>query len=178
MRRWVVAGVVAAGSLLVAGAGIGVSQAQTTSAFPQIGVSTRVVAGYPIGGLWARKITGWCEAHYIKLVTHNPLGPVCTAATIHFCAAINNFAQLEYSHRNAAAWQEDLFPTFPKIEGTAFPLPTAPGLGVTFDEVVAASTYPFDYWDAPKWHRRDGQLSQGATDSRTPGESRAGRSAI
>jgi peptidoglycan/xylan/chitin deacetylase (PgdA/CDA1 family) len=40
MRRWVVVGVVAAGSLLVAGAGIGVSQAQTTSAFPQIGVST------------------------------------------------------------------------------------------------------------------------------------------
>ncbi len=113
-----------------------------------------------VGGFTeAKKIAGWCEAHYIDVMPHNPLGPVCTAATIHLCAAINNFAQLEYSHRNAAAWKEELFPTFPKIDGTAFPLPTAPGLGVTFDEVVAASTYPFDYWEAPKWHRRDGQFT-------------------
>jgi hypothetical protein len=45
------------------------------------------------------------------------------------------------------------------IAGTAFPLPTAPGLGVTFDEVVAAEKYPFGYWDAPKWQRRDGQFT-------------------
>jgi galactonate dehydratase len=113
-----------------------------------------------VGGFTeAKKVAGWCEAHYIDVMPHNPLGPVCTAATIHFCAAINNFAQLEYSHRNAAAWTDDLFPTFPTIAGTAFPLPTAPGLGVTFDETVAAEKYPFGYWDAPKWRRRDGQFT-------------------
>jgi galactonate dehydratase len=113
-----------------------------------------------VGGFTeAKKVAGWCEAHYIDVMPHNPLGPVCTAATIHFCAAINNFAQLEYSHRNAAAWTADLFPTFPMIAGTAFPLPTAPGLGVTFDEAVAAEKYPFGYWDAPKWRRRDGQFT-------------------
>jgi galactonate dehydratase len=106
----------------------------------------------------AKKIAGWCEAHYIDVMPHNPLGPVCTAATIHLCAAINNFAQLEYSHRNAAAWTHDLFPTFPIIEGDHFPLPTAPGLGVTFDEAVAPR-YAFDYWEAPKWQRRDGQFT-------------------
>ena len=31
----------------------------------------------------ARKIAGWSETHYIKLATHNPLGPVSTAACLH-----------------------------------------------------------------------------------------------
>jgi galactonate dehydratase len=36
------------------------------------------------GGLTeAKKIAGWCETHYIKLATHNPLGPVSTAACLH-----------------------------------------------------------------------------------------------
>ena len=103
-----------------------------------------------VGGLTeAMKVAGWCEAHYIDMMPHNPLGPVCTAATIHFCAAIANFAQLEYRDRNAAAYPRDLFPTFPEIAGAAFPLPTAPGLGVTFDEAVAAEKYPFGYWEPP-----------------------------
>ncbi len=36
------------------------------------------------GGLTeAKKIAGWCETHYIKLATHNPLGPVSSAACLH-----------------------------------------------------------------------------------------------
>ena len=41
------------------------------------------------------KVAGWAEAHYIDLMPHNPLGPVCTAATIHLAAAVANFAWLE-----------------------------------------------------------------------------------
>ncbi|MAG37317.1 MAG: hypothetical protein CL878_13870, partial [Dehalococcoidia bacterium] len=34
-----------------------------------------------VGGLTeAKKIAGWAETHYIKLATHNPLGPVSSAA--------------------------------------------------------------------------------------------------
>lgn len=37
------------------------------------------------GGLTeARKVAGWCETHYIEQVPHNPLGPVSTAACLHF----------------------------------------------------------------------------------------------
>ena len=43
----------------------------------------------------------------------------------------------------------------PEIAGNSFPLPTAPGLGVTFDEAVAAK-YTFAYWEAPHLRRRDG----------------------
>ena len=35
-----------------------------------------------VGGLTeAMKVAGWSEAHYVDMMPHNPLGPVCTAAT-------------------------------------------------------------------------------------------------
>ncbi len=49
-----------------------------------------------VGGFTeAMKVAGWCEAHYIDLMPHNPLGPICTAATVHLAAAVPNFAWLE-----------------------------------------------------------------------------------
>ena len=45
-----------------------------------------------VGGLTeAMKVAGWSEAHYVDMMPHNPLGPICTAATIHFAAAVPNF---------------------------------------------------------------------------------------
>ena len=42
-----------------------------------------------VGGLTeSRKVAGWCEAHYIDLMPHNPIGPVCTAATVHLAALL------------------------------------------------------------------------------------------
>jgi galactonate dehydratase len=112
-----------------------------------------------VGGLTeAKKVAGWCEAHYIDVMPHNPLGPVTTAATIHLGAAIPNFAQLEYQHRLAAAYPPDLFPVMPALDGDCFPLPTAPGLGVEFDP-QAAEHYAFERWEAPHWKRRDGSYT-------------------
>ena len=49
-----------------------------------------------VGGFTeAMKVAGWCEAHYVDLMPHNPLGPVCTAATVHLAAAVPNFAWAE-----------------------------------------------------------------------------------
>ena len=50
-----------------------------------------------VGGLTeAMKVAGWSEAHYVDLMPHNPLGPVCTAATVHFCGGgAPNFSWLE-----------------------------------------------------------------------------------
>ena len=42
-----------------------------------------------VGGFTeAMKVAGWSEAHYVDMMPHNPLGPICTAATIHFSAAV------------------------------------------------------------------------------------------
>ncbi len=38
---------------------------------PQIGTVTRAVEGYPIFGLWARKITGWQDKNNDKILTYN-----------------------------------------------------------------------------------------------------------
>lgn len=112
-----------------------------------------------VGGLTeAKKIAGWCEARYIDVMPHNPLGPVTTAATIHLAAALPNVAQLEYQHRLAEAYPPDLFPVMPALAGDGFPLPTAPGLGVEFDPRAAAD-HPFEPWEAPHWRRRDGSYT-------------------
>ncbi len=109
-----------------------------------------------VGGLTeARKVAAWCEALYIDMMPHNPLGPVTTAASIHFGAATSNFAQLEYFNWHASRFPTDLFPQIPHIEGDAFTLPTGPGLGVEFNE-VAAPDHAFRQWEAPHWQRRDG----------------------
>jgi galactonate dehydratase len=115
-----------------------------------------------VGGLTeAMKVAGWAEAHYIDLMPHNPLGPICTAATIHLAAAVPNFAWLEV--RTSPTEQlgfddSELFPVQPRLEGTRFPVSDAPGLGVEFDETKAAQQ-EFRFWEAPHLHRRDGSYT-------------------
>ena len=49
-----------------------------------------------VGGFTeAMKVAGWSEAHYVDLMPHNPLGPICTAASVHLAASVSNFAWLE-----------------------------------------------------------------------------------
>jgi galactonate dehydratase len=112
-----------------------------------------------VGGLTeAKKVAGWCEAHYIDVMPHNPLGPVTTAATIHLAAALPNFAQLEYQHRLAEAYPPDLFPVMPALDGDGFPLPTRPGLGVEFNP-DAVGDHSYEPWESPHWQRRDGSYT-------------------
>ncbi len=92
------------------------------------------------------------------MMPHNPLGPITTAASIHFGIATPNFAALEHQHRLAASYPADLFPVMPALEGDCFPIPTAPGLGVEFNEEAIAD-HPFGYWEAPHWRRRDGSYT-------------------
>jgi galactonate dehydratase len=112
------------------------------------------------------KVAGWAEAHYIDLMPHNPLGPVCTAATIHLAAAVANFAWLEvrvtqtenlYYGQAGVNDADALFPLQPHLEGTSFPVPTAPGLGVDIDEKLA-QVQEWKFWEAPHWRRRDGSV--------------------
>jgi len=95
-----------------------------------------------VGGFTeAMKIAGWCEAHYIDLMPHNPLGPVCTAASVHLAAAVPNFAWMEYRNsptEDLAFYDPEVFPVQIEQDGTRLLVPDAPGLGVEFDEAAAA----------------------------------------
>ena len=74
-----------------------------------------------VGGLTeAMKVASLAETHYIDLMPHNPLGPICTAATVHLAAAVPNFAWLEVRvspTEESGFYDEDFFPMQPKLEG-------------------------------------------------------------
>jgi galactonate dehydratase len=115
-----------------------------------------------VGGLTeAMKVAAMAEAHYIDLMPHNPLGPICTAATIHLAAAVPNFAWLEVRvspTEELNFYDEELFPLQVKLEGAWFPVPNGPGLGVEFNEELAAKQ-SFKFWEAPHLRRRDGSVT-------------------
>jgi galactonate dehydratase len=117
-----------------------------------------------VGGFTeAMKVAGWAEAHYMELMPHNPLGSICTAASIHLAAAVPNFAYLEVFSSplgKSPFYDETVFPVQPQLEmdGARFPLPTAPGLGVEVNEEYVARQ-EYKYSDAPRWRKRDGSIT-------------------
>ena len=111
-----------------------------------------------VGGLTeARKITGWCETHYIAIAPHNPLGPVSTAACLHLDLATSNFAVQECA-RIPGEVLADLFPKQVPFKDGYLLIPEEPGLGITFDE-SAVSQYPVMHGDCPRLHRTDGSFT-------------------
>jgi galactonate dehydratase len=115
-----------------------------------------------VGGLTeSKKVAGWAEAHYIDLMPHNPLGPVCTAATVHLAAAVPNFAWMEVriSPTERKEYPSDeIFPVQHKLDGSSFPVPDTPGLGVDVNEATVKAQ-SFKFWEAPHLHRRDGSYT-------------------
>ncbi len=105
------------------------------------------------------KVAGWCEAHYIDLMPHNPSGPVGTAAHLHLGAAVPNFAWLE-DRSTERQWPEldELIPDQPRLEGVWYPVPDGPGLGIEID-VDAIKDRPFEFWSSTHLHRRDGSYT-------------------
>ena len=116
-----------------------------------------------VGGLTeAMKVAGWSEAHYVDMMPHNPLGPICTAATVHFAAAVPNFSWLETRASPAETHlgfdDRELFPVGPRLDGAVYPVPDGPGLGIEVDEAKLARL-SFEFWEAPHYKRRDGSVT-------------------
>ncbi len=112
-----------------------------------------------VGGITeARKIAGWAEGHYVRTATHNPLGPVMTAACTHFNTACANFGiqeQLDHGPRPDLA---GVFTARPEVAaGRAVPS-ESPGLGVEIDRdavrVLSARAV-----ERPRLHRADGSFT-------------------
>ena len=108
-----------------------------------------------VGGFTeSMKVAGWAEAHYIDLMPHNPLGPICTAASVHLGAAVPNFAWLEVNMERAENPNFEIFPEQVVFEGNGYRVPDKPGLGVDVDE--SKLNEPFRFWEASHPHRSDG----------------------
>ena len=109
------------------------------------------------GGLTeSRKLAGWCETHYIEQVPHNPLGPVSTAACLHFDLSTPLFAVQELTWRPGVL--SDVVRTDMRLEGGNLYSGGSPGLGVDLDE-EAAQELPFQLPGLSVLHREDGSVS-------------------
>ncbi|MCH7969751.1 MAG: mandelate racemase/muconate lactonizing enzyme family protein [Chloroflexi bacterium] len=111
-----------------------------------------------VGGLTeAMKVVGWAEAHYIDLMPHNPLGPICVAATSHMAMAAANFSWLEIRESPGEEldfYSKEVFPVQPEIVPGRVTVLDQPGLGVEVDE--ASLTEPFRHSEMPHLKRNDG----------------------
>jgi galactonate dehydratase len=99
---------------------------------------------------------------YVDLMPHNPLGPICTAATVHFGAAVANFSWLECraspAEKDLGFDDSEVFPVQIRLHGAVYPVPDTPGLGVEVDEARLVRD-SFRYWEAPHLRRRDGSFT-------------------
>ena len=80
-----------------------------------------------------KKIAALAEAYHSAVVTHNFLGPLITAASLHLDASIPNFITQEYTKGD----ESDDFAVYKvayQREGGYIPIPEAPGLGIELDD--------------------------------------------
>ncbi|MFF6849153.1 mandelate racemase/muconate lactonizing enzyme family protein [Streptomyces antimycoticus] len=107
-----------------------------------------------VGGLTQMlKIAAIADAHYVPVAPHNPLGPLATAANVHFAAATTNFGILEYKP-DVVPWCPD--PYLP-ADGYLDLRPERPGWGIEIDEAALRT----DDWVS--WKRRVPVRPDGST---------------
>ncbi len=111
------------------------------------------------GGLThCKKIAAIAEAYHSAVVTHNFLGPLITAASLHLDASIPNFVTQEYTKGD----ESDTYAVYKvayQREGGYIPIPEVPGLGVELDDsLISESPYqPMNTGRTPL--REDGSVA-------------------
>lgn len=104
-----------------------------------------------------RKIAAMCEAHHIQVATHNPLGPVCTAASAHLNLALPNVSLQEQAR--PYGWQDEVVRAGPIVNaGTVLPA-DLPGLGVDIDLDAARRAVRSPMGPPPRFQRADGSFT-------------------
>ncbi len=80
-----------------------------------------------------KKISAMAESYHIKVIPHNPLSPVSTAACVQLDASIPNFALQEFTGEDMPP-KSDLILNPIKLDNGYLIVPEEPGLGITLNE--------------------------------------------
>lgn len=91
--------------------------------------------GHAGGILETKKIAALAETYYASLAPHNPRGPVVTMVSLQIAACTPNFLIQEMVSEDILR-AEMLVEPLEVVDGFV-KLPTAPGLGIKFDEALA-----------------------------------------
>lgn len=84
-----------------------------------------------VGGISAvKKIASICEANYISIAPHNPLGPISTAACLQIDACVPNFLIQEFPSFYHIGNESEMMKEPFKIENGYIHVPNSPGLGI------------------------------------------------
>jgi galactonate dehydratase len=111
-----------------------------------------------VGGLTeSKKIASWCEAHQLRTATHNPLGPVATAASLHLNLTSPAFGIQEQFQVPGAPGTEVFEVQMQMDGGSMFPS-EAPGLGLEVD-LDALRRRQAPYRPVPRLSRPDGAFT-------------------
>lgn len=107
-----------------------------------------------------KKIAALAEACYVKVVPHNPLSAVSTAACVQLDACIPNFVlqELILDDTYEAPPRHSLVKKPLEIEEGYIKVPTDPGIGIELDDAKIAE-YPFEERDPPWLLREDGSVA-------------------
>ena len=80
-----------------------------------------------------KKISAMAESYHVKVIPHNPLSPVSTAACVQLDASIPNFALQEYTGEDKPP-KSDLIENPITLDNGYLIVPEGPGLGITLNE--------------------------------------------
>jgi galactonate dehydratase len=110
------------------------------------------------GGLWeARKIAAMAETYYVAIAPHNPLGPIATAANMHFGFATPNFL-IQEAVRSDVPWRDEVVVNPVKPVKGQLSLPTGVGLGVEVNEEEARK-HPYQQEVLMQSYHPDGSVA-------------------
>lgn len=89
----------------------------------------------------SKKVAAMAEAHHIKVIPHNPLSPVSTAACVQLDACIPNFALQEYTGESEFP-KSELVKQPLRLEAGYLVVPETVGLGIELNDEALARLAP------------------------------------
>src|SRR5215468_2989194 len=85
----------------------------------------------------SKKVAAMAEAHHVKVIPHNPLSPISTAACVQLDACIPNFALQEYTGESDPPKRDMVVQPLVLKDGY-LEVPDAPGLGIELNDAALA----------------------------------------